>query len=210
MLIRERWMLVARVFAVLVIVGVGAAAFRLSFATLRDLAVLAHIPVSDAWLFPLIVDGTILQATAGVLVLANTAKARRWFTWVLVAGAVVSVAGNSLHAITGGHELPGPLCALVAAIAPIGLLVDTHGLVMLFRLARVESTPAVEPAPESILISESSVPEPDSTTPAFSRPVPSSPVAHPNPALVQPVRPRVRPIHPPRPAQQQALPLAVS
>ncbi|WP_280187431.1 DUF2637 domain-containing protein, partial [Nocardia gipuzkoensis] len=42
-----------------------AAAFRLSFTTLRDLGVLARIPADDAWLFPLIVDGTILLATAG-------------------------------------------------------------------------------------------------------------------------------------------------
>ncbi|NQE87572.1 DUF2637 domain-containing protein [Nocardia terpenica] len=203
-------MLAARVFAVLVIVGVGAAAFRLSFATLRDLAVLAHIPASDAWLFPLIVDGTILQATAGVLVLANTAKARRWFTWVLIAGAVVSVAGNSLHAVAAGHDLPGPLCALVAAIAPVGLLVDTHGLVMLFRTARTESIPVVEPTPEATPASEPTAAQPVSITSSSSRPVTPEPVASPNPALVQPVRPRVRPIHPPRPAQQQALPFAVS
>ncbi|MFI5783420.1 DUF2637 domain-containing protein [Nocardia sp. NPDC051570] len=206
----RKGMLAARVFAVLVIVGVGAAAFRLSFATLRDLAVLAHIPSSDAWLFPVIVDGTILQATAGVLVLANTAKARCWFTWVLVAGAVVSVAGNSLHAVVGGHELPGLLCALVAAIAPIGLLVDTHGLVMLFRVTREESTPVADPIPEPMSSSESSVAEADSLDSSSVWPDSPEPVARPNPAPAPPVRPRVRPIRPPRPVQQQALPFAVS
>lgn len=57
-------MRLARWSAALIIVGVGAAAFRLSFSTLEDLATLARIPAGDAWLFPLIVDGTILLATA--------------------------------------------------------------------------------------------------------------------------------------------------
>ncbi|WP_063065939.1 DUF2637 domain-containing protein [Nocardia violaceofusca] len=140
----ERGMRAARVFAVLVIVGVGAAAFRLSFATLRDLAKLAHIPASDAWLFPLIIDGTIVQATAGALVLAKSAE-RKFFTWVLVVGALVSVAGNSIHAVAAGKELPAWLCAIVAAIAPISLLVDTHGLAVLFRAAQSNPAPATAP-----------------------------------------------------------------
>ncbi len=145
----ERGMRAARVFAVLVIVGVGAAAFRLSFATLRDLAKLAHIPASDAWLFPLIIDGTIVQATAGALVLAKSGE-RKFFTWVLVVGALVSVAGNSIHAVAAGKELPPWLCAIVAAIAPISLLVDTHGLAVLFRAAQHDPAPAPVEVPAEV------------------------------------------------------------
>ncbi|WP_280331092.1 DUF2637 domain-containing protein [Nocardia wallacei] len=197
----ERGMLAARVFAVLVIVGVGAAAFRLSFATLRDLAVLAHIPATDAWLFPLIIDGTIVQATAGALVLAKSAE-RRFFTWVLAVGALVSLAGNSIHAVAAGNPLPGWLCAIVAAIAPISLLVDTHGLAVLFRAAQQRSTPAPDPVTVPAKESEPE-PIPSPEPPPALRPgmqVPASGLA----PRSRPVTP-VRPIRPPRPVRQEAL-----
>ncbi|WP_280256170.1 DUF2637 domain-containing protein [Nocardia wallacei] len=199
----ERGMRVARVFAVVVIVGVGAAAFRLSYSTLKDLAQLAHIPASDAWLFPLIIDGTIVQATAGALVLAKSAE-RKFFTWVLVVGALVSVAGNSIHAAMAGHQLPPWACAIVAAIAPISLLVDTHGLAVLFRAAQQQrSAPAPDPVSAPV---NDPAPEP---VPA-SEPVPADrPAAASVPAVVPMPRPRpvapVRPIRPPRPVQQDAL-----
>ncbi|RBO97080.1 DUF2637 domain-containing protein [Nocardia puris] len=138
-----RW---ARWSAVVIIVAVGVAAFRLSFATLEDLARLAHIPAGDAWLFPVIVDGTILLATAGVLVCPDR-RERRFFVSVLVVGALVSVAGNSLHAVAAGRDLPGWAAALVAGIAPISLLADTHGLALLFRAAQRHSAPVIESAP---------------------------------------------------------------
>jgi hypothetical protein len=83
---------IARGFAVVTIIAVGVAAFVLSFASLRDLAILAHVPARWAWLFPVIVDGTIIQATVSALALAKSPE-RRWFTGVLVAGAVVSGLG---------------------------------------------------------------------------------------------------------------------
>ncbi|MGY4101261.1 DUF2637 domain-containing protein, partial [Nocardia sp. R16R-3T] len=143
---RSAGMRVARWSAVIIIAGVGAAAFRLSFATLRDLAILAHIPARDAWLFPVIVDGTIILATLGAVVLAKSPE-RQWFSGVLIIGAAVSVVGNSLHAVAAGRELPWWASALVAAVAPISLLVDTHGLVVLFRAAQRESASDAEPSP---------------------------------------------------------------
>ncbi|WP_225727192.1 MULTISPECIES: DUF2637 domain-containing protein [unclassified Nocardia] len=194
MLTRERGMLAARGFAVLVIVGVGAAAFRLSFATLRDLAVLAHIPDSDAWLFPLIIDGTIVQATIGALVLAKSPE-RLFFARVLIAGAVVSVAGNSLHAVAAGRPLPAWACAVVAAIAPIGLLVDTHGLAVLFRAAQRNSAPATEeePVTEPVAAVAELDPVPD--------PAPVEPAAQPMPT------PSVRRVRAAWPVQAEMLPL---
>lgn len=138
-----RW---ARWSAVVIIAVIGAAAFVLSFAALRDLAILANTPKRWAWLFPVIVDGTIVQATISALVLAASPE-RRWFLWVLGVGAMVSIAGNSLHAVAGGRMLPWWAAALVAAIAPVSLLVDTHGLAVLFRAAQHDSIP--EPAPVS-------------------------------------------------------------
>ncbi|MBF6517966.1 DUF2637 domain-containing protein [Nocardia cyriacigeorgica] len=214
-------MTVARVFAVLVIVGVGAAAFRLSFATLADLAELANIPASDAWLFPLIVDGTICLATLGTLLLAKSPE-RQFFLWVLGAGAVVSVAGNSLHAVTGGRPLPGWAAALVAAIAPISLLVDTHGLAVLFRAAQRNSATAPEAVTEPETVAEAEAvavaPEPAPVSEPVPAPVPEPvteplPVPTPAPAPAPAPRAVVPPVRPvpvrPRPVQQPMLPLAV-
>ncbi|WP_305779286.1 DUF2637 domain-containing protein [Nocardia nova] len=189
----ERGMRAARVFAVLVIVGVGAAAFRLSFATLRDLAKLAHIPASDAWLFPLIIDGTIVQATAGALVLAKSAE-RKFFTWVLVVGALVSVAGNSIHAVAAGRELPAWLCAVVAAIAPISLLVDTHGLAVLFRAAQHDSAPAAAVAESDQDAPAAAVDDRETVEPEPPAPAPVVPAA-PAVAVAQPI-PVSRPAQP--------------
>lgn len=141
-----RW---ARWSAVVIITVIGVAAFVLSFAALRDLAILANTPKRWAWLFPVIVDGTIIQATVGALVLAKSPE-RRWFLWVLGTGAMVSIAGNSLHAVAAGRILPGWAAALVAAIAPISLLVDTHGLAVLFRAAQQDSHPEPVPVPDPV------------------------------------------------------------
>ncbi|MFI6047109.1 DUF2637 domain-containing protein [Nocardia sp. NPDC051321] len=139
----------ARWSAVVIIVIIGAAAFVLSFAALRDLAILANTPKRWAWLFPVIVDGTIIQATISALVLAKSPE-RRWFLWVLGTGAMVSIAGNSLHAVAAGRILPWWASALVAAIAPISLLIDTHGLAVLFRAAQQDSIPEPVSLPEPI------------------------------------------------------------
>ncbi|MER7453266.1 DUF2637 domain-containing protein [Nocardia beijingensis] len=211
---RSAGMRLARWSAVVIIIAVGAAAFRLSFATLKDLAVLAHIPASDAWLFPLIVDGTILLATFGVLVLAN-APERRFFVTVLVIGSVVSVAGNSLHAVAAGRELPWWASALVAAIAPISLLADTHGLALLIRAAQRDSVP--EPAPALVVepAAEQATPEPDPEPVSVPEPEPDrvpEPLPVPEPVRVAELPPApvasVRPVRSSRP-QQTMLPIAV-
>lgn len=133
-----------RGLAVATIALVAAAAFRLSFVTLRDLAILARIPASDAWLFPVIIDAT--TATAGVSAMVVTDRdTRRWFTTVLIVGTAVSIALNAVHSVADGKPLPGFACAMVAAIAPFALLVDTHGLVLLFRAAQRIPSPVTEP-----------------------------------------------------------------
>ena len=50
------------------------AAFRLSFDALRDLAVLCGLRPSLAWLWPLVVDVTITQATVSLLALSRQAQ----------------------------------------------------------------------------------------------------------------------------------------
>ncbi|MFD4440745.1 DUF2637 domain-containing protein [Nocardia sp. NPDC058519] len=132
-----RW---ARWSAVLVLIGIGAAAFRLSFAALQDLAIMGGTTRGLAWLFPVIVDGTIVQATMAVIALPPKSAERVWFSWILVGGAAVSVSSNSVHAYLTGHGWGG---ALLAAIPPLALLIDTHGLVLLRRAAQHDSAPTV-------------------------------------------------------------------
>ncbi|MEU4809981.1 DUF2637 domain-containing protein [Nocardia fluminea] len=182
-----RW---ARWSAVLIVLVIGGAAFVLSFAALRDLAVRAHTPAHLAWLFPVIVDGTIIQATIAVLALADSPE-RTFFTRVLIAGATVSIGGNIAHALVSGH---GALAAILAVIAPAALLLDTHGLAVLLRSRH---TPPAEPAPHAVAVEavEPSVPEPVSAPMPTSSPIPPAPV---RPTIPPPVR-VVQPFQPPRP-----------
>ncbi|MET8797881.1 DUF2637 domain-containing protein [Nocardia sp. NPDC004568] len=202
----------ARWSAALIILGVGAAAFRLSFSTLEDLARLARMPADDAWLFPLIVDGTILLATFGLLVCAHHKSERRFFLGVLVVGSLVSVAGNSVHAVAAGQPLPGWAAALVAAVAPISLLVDTHGLALLFRVAarqraeaRTEPEPTAEPESAPAPVTAELAPEPE---PAPVPTVVPAPAADPVPALSPAPAVPSKPSRPARPVQAM-LPIAV-
>lgn len=219
---RSGWLMrSARVAAVVIVVGVGVAAFVLSFETLRDLAELAGVGETHSWLFPLIIDGTIIQATVSVMVLSGHHKERRWFTWVLAVSALVSVAGNSLHAFTDGQQLPNWVAAVIAAIAPVALLVDTHGGVMLFRAA--QRTFSETPVPQAVSEPESEpepVPEDDTDPVVSAAPIEPEPTPEPVPealpvaavAAVAPVRP-IRPVPSPVPVRprpvQPMLPLAV-
>ncbi|MFI6213241.1 DUF2637 domain-containing protein [Nocardia brasiliensis] len=53
---------------------IAAGAFWLSFTALRSLALLAGIPAGEAWLWPLIVEGSTAQSTIALLALAHTAN----------------------------------------------------------------------------------------------------------------------------------------
>ncbi|MFQ6332132.1 DUF2637 domain-containing protein, partial [Nocardia sp. CWNU-33] len=193
----------ARWSAVLVVVVIGVAAFVLSFAALEDLAKKAHTPEGLAWLFPVIVDGTIIQATIAVLALADT-DGRKWFECVLVAGAAVSIGGNIAHALVSGH---GYGSAALAVIAPAALLIDTHGLAVLLRTRRPAPTEPAEPAepvtdsaPAEPSTPEPSTPEPPVAEPLAPEPVPvSSPIPPAPVRLIAPPRPVTQPFQPPRP-----------
>lgn len=184
-----RW---ARWSAVLIVVVIGIAAFVLSFAALYDLAVQAHTPPELAWLFPVIVDGTIIQATIAVLALADSPE-RTFFTRVLIAGATVSIGGNIAHAVTSGHGIGA---AVLAVIAPAALLLDTHGLAVLLRTrnnVQPNDTPTAElvdqPASADDLV-------PD-VVPTASAPAPASMPVHslrPAPRPVPPLMPVAVPI----------------
>ena len=137
-------MVTAVVGTVLIALG----AFWLSFTTLQDLAIMAGIPAGQAWVWPLIVDGVILEATISVVALRNQAPAARRYAWLLLAsGAGVSVVANITHAIVAADvRVPAVVAALVASVPPLVLLAMTHLTVELTRNAaptRSDATPPV-------------------------------------------------------------------
>lgn len=145
---------VSRAVVLLAVVGtilLALGAFWLSFTTLRDLAVLSGIPEGQAWVWPLIVDGVILEATISVVALRNSARPARRFAWVLLAaGAGVSVAANVTHAVVAADaRVPALVAALVASVPPMVLLAMTHLTVELTRNTAPISAPELDtPAPE--------------------------------------------------------------
>ena len=119
-------------------VFIAAAAFWLSFTALADLARRSGVDESQAWAWPLIVDGIIVVATVSVVALAGQRAA--WYPWLLlIAGAAVSVAANAIHAVVAADaDVPSALAGSVAAVPPLVLLAITHLTVVLTRRFRAE------------------------------------------------------------------------
>src|SRR5699024_9278711 len=93
------------------VVFLALAGFTLSFNALTDLAIHAGIDANLAWLWPLIVDGFIVVATLSAFGLKRRGGHVTWYPWsALVLFAIVSVAGNAVHAVNA-PELALPLWA---------------------------------------------------------------------------------------------------
>lgn len=119
--------------------------FVLSFAALRDLAVRVGMPADLAWIWPLLIDGMIVEATLAVVALAQRGSRRAvWYAWFLLAvGAVVSVGSNGVHAMLTGHGWAG---AAAASVPPVVLLATTHLTVLLMAAPESSVSPARVPA----------------------------------------------------------------
>ena len=119
--------------------------FVLSFAALRDLAVRVGMPADLAWLWPLLIDGMIVEATLAVVALSQRGSRRAvWYAWFLLAvGAVVSVGSNGVHAMLTGHGWAG---AAAASVPPVVLLATTHLTVLLMAAPEASASPARVPA----------------------------------------------------------------
>ncbi|MBD4430692.1 DUF2637 domain-containing protein, partial [Xanthomonas citri pv. citri] len=100
-------------------VFIAGGAFWLSFTALADLAARSGVGGSQAWAWPLIVDGIIVVATVAVVALAGQRSA--WYPWaLLIGGALVSVTANAIHAVVAADaDVPGVLAAAVAAVPPV-------------------------------------------------------------------------------------------
>lgn len=141
---------VAMLTAVVGTVSIAAGAFWLSFTSLADLARRSGLGAEQAWAWPLIVDGIIVVATVAVVVLAGSRGA--WYPWALLfAGALISVAGNALHAVfTATAEVPRVLAAAVAAVPPLVLLAITHLTSVLARHTTMSAVAEPAPAPAEV------------------------------------------------------------
>jgi hypothetical protein len=98
----------------------AAAAFTLSYDALHQLALDSRVRPGLAWLWPVVIDGTIVVALLTVLA-AKRAVARAGYPWAL-AGlfSLASVAFNIAHAPDR------PVARLVFAMAPVALVLTTH------------------------------------------------------------------------------------
>ena len=102
------------------VVVLAAAAFTLSYDALHQLALDSRVRPALAWLWPVVIDGTIVVALLTVLA-AKRAAARAGYPWTL-AGlfSAASVAFNIAHAPDR------PVAQLVFAMAPVALVLTTH------------------------------------------------------------------------------------
>jgi hypothetical protein len=146
---------VTRAAAALITVVIAVASFVLSFSSLWNLAARSAWPARLAWLWPVIVDGTIVLATMAIVTLASCRDQRgnrRYFWAVLCAAAVVSVSGNAVHALIPGMAPLVPWqSAVIACVPPIALLATTHTLAILWRLRPANPADAATQMQESAL-----------------------------------------------------------
>ena len=114
-------------------IGISAGAFWLSWTALTRLALMAGVPAWQAWAWPLIVDGLIVVATISVVTMSGRSGA--WYPWLLlITAALVSVAGNAVHATLPADATLSPvLAAMIAAVPPVVLLAVTHLTAILTR-----------------------------------------------------------------------------
>ena len=134
------------------VVGLALGGFTLSFASLRDLAVASGLLPELAFLWPLIVDGFIVVATAAAFRLKPKGPRVTWYPWAALLGfATVSVAGNALHAAQNPDRTVSVWVAtIVSAVPAVALLVASHLLVVMAEHQHSPTSPAPTPSPVAL------------------------------------------------------------
>jgi hypothetical protein len=123
----------------------AAAAFTLSYDALHQLALDSRVRPGLAWLWPVVIDGTIVVALLTVLA-AKRAGRGAGYPWAL-AGlfSAASVAFNIAHAPDR------PVARLVFAMAPVALVLTTHLLMQQVSWWPPTSGRPAAPAPQADL-----------------------------------------------------------
>ncbi|CAM3270177.1 uncharacterized protein DUF2637 [Williamsia muralis] len=138
-------MAVVTAIAVTTLLALGS--FILSFSALWDIATEIWPQRELSWIAPVIVDGTILQATISLVAAAGdeSRRSRQFFWFLLTTAAAISIAGNALHAYISETARLDPMVAVIGGtIPPAFLLLSTHGLVLLLRLRPEHAAPSVQ------------------------------------------------------------------
>jgi len=147
------------------VVVLAAAAFTLSYDALHQLALDSRVRPALAWLWPVVIDGTIVVALLTVLA-AKRAATRAGYPWTL-AGlfSTASVAFNIAHAPDR------PVAQLVFAMAPVALVLTTHLLMQQVGWRRATSGPTA-PVAEQQASSQAAQPHRPGDHPAPEPPSP--------------------------------------
>lgn len=103
------------------------------------------MPADLGWIWPLLIDGMIVESTLAVVALSQRGSRRSvWYAWFLLAvGALVSVGSNGAHAVISGYGWAG---AAAASVPPVVLLATTHLTVLLMAAPESPAAPARVPA----------------------------------------------------------------
>lgn len=108
------------------VLGIGAAAFLLSYDALHSLALASGVRPGLARIWPGVLDGFIVIATLTV-VAAKRTRQPTWYPWALVAlFSAASVAFNILHALDRYLTAARWVGPLVFAMPPVALVLATH------------------------------------------------------------------------------------
>ncbi|WP_164702936.1 DUF2637 domain-containing protein [Modestobacter sp. KNN46-3] len=116
---------IARIGRLMILASVliASCAAVLSYDALRLLAMAQGVPATLAWMFPLILDGTIAAASLATLY-ATLRGQRGTYPWLLVLGfTTFSLLGNVMH----GQQTP--VGWFVAALPPVGFALVWHLLI---------------------------------------------------------------------------------
>jgi hypothetical protein len=144
------------------VLGIGAAAFLLSYDALHSLALASGVRPGLARIWPGVLDGFIVVATLTV-VAAKRAQQPTWYPWALVAlFSAASVAFNILHALDRYLAAARWVGPLVFAMPPVALVLATH-LLLQQGAWRRQHTRNV-PAPTNTAAADDGQPQPDATS----------------------------------------------
>jgi len=126
--------------ALVVLLAFGA--FLLSFEALRDLAVTSGaLNDTHAWVFPLIVDGSIVIFSLSALRASLAGEDRRWYMALVVVVTLASVGFNIAHA------RGGLLSGVMAAMPPVLLFCAFESLMrQVYSLVAPTTLPTMRPA----------------------------------------------------------------
>ena len=127
------------------VLGIGAAAFLLSYDALHSLALASGVRPGLARIWPGVLDGFIVIATLTV-VAAKRARQPTWYPLALVVlFAAASVAFNILHALDRYLTAARWVRPLVFVMPPVALVLATHLLLQQGAWKRQHPQPTPQP-----------------------------------------------------------------